>query len=41
MTRTTPLRRTILQFRHMRFTDALTFISVSLIFFLLRGYRAA
>jgi len=24
----------------MRFTDALTFISVSLIFFLLRGYRA-
>jgi len=24
----------------MRFTDALTFISVSLIFFLPRGYRA-
>jgi len=26
MTRTTPLRRMILQFRHMRLTDALTFI---------------
>jgi hypothetical protein len=26
ITRTTPLRRTILQFLHMRFTDALTFI---------------
>jgi hypothetical protein len=26
MTRTTPLRRTILQFRQIFFTDALTFI---------------
>jgi hypothetical protein len=29
MTRTTPLRRMILQFLHIFFTDALTFIVVS------------
>jgi hypothetical protein len=32
MTRTTPLRRTILQFRQIFFTDALTFIVLSVIF---------
>jgi len=30
ITRTTPLRRMILQLRHIRFTDAITFISSSL-----------
>ena len=31
MTRTTPLRRTILQFRQIFFTEALTFIVVSFV----------
>jgi hypothetical protein len=41
MTRTTPLRRTILQFRQIFFTDALTFIVPSFLLDYSRAEEAA